>query len=192
MTIIVPYRDRADHLAAFLFAMSDYPDINVVVIEQTHGKAFNRAKLINVGFLVSDPVIFIAHDVDMIPVNVNYTPRKGVTQLASSEIQRHGYLGGVTMYDADTFRRAGGYHNEYWHRAEDNEQNFNLQRLRIPVRYWPGKFMTLPHPRTGPEFIPELWEKAQKPRDVQDQLSICEYRVIEHRTSDYTHLLVDI
>ena len=181
-------------LSQFIPYMRMYlPDATIVIVEQVNDKPFNRAKLINVGFLIMSPEYFVAHDIDMIPVNVNYMPRKGITQLASSKIQRHGYLGGVTMYDADTFRRAGGYHNEYWHRAEDNCMRFNLKRLGIPVLNRFGKFRSLPHPRSGPEFIPELWEKAQKPREVQDQLSICEYNVIS-RNDDrgYTHLLVDI
>lgn len=139
------------------------------------------------------PSSFCSHDVDMLGIRVDYSFRIGVTQLAGSGIQRFGYLGGVTMFDAETFERAGGYHNDYFHRAEDNEMHFNLHRLRIPVKYRTGSFQNLPHARTGPEFDHELWEKAQKPREVQNQLAICEYTLVSKVKHDtHTHIIVDI
>jgi len=194
MTIIVPFRQRETHLAQFLPHMRAYlPHADIVVVEQEEGKPFNRGKLINIGFLETRAAFFVAHDVDILPIEVNYDPRSGVTQLASSKIQRSGYLGGVTKFDAVTFEKVGGYHNDYFHRAEDNELMFNLKRLDIPVVNRFGTFRELPHPRTGPEFIPELWEKAQRPRDIQDQLSVCQYEVISRREyGGPIHLIVSI
>lgn len=194
MTIVIPYRNRPNHLAQFIPHMKQYlPDARIVIMEQAEGKPFNRGKLINCSYLETLPSCFCSHDVDMLGIRVDYSFRFGVTQLAGSDIQRFGYLGGVTMYDAETFERTGGYHNDYFHRAEDNEMNFNLHRLQIPVKYRIGNFRYLPHLRTGPEFIPELWEKAQRPREVQDQLSACEYRVISRKECEtHTHIIVDI
>lgn len=194
MTIIVPYRNRKDHLDQFIPHMRAYlPDAKIVVVEQVEGKPFNRGKLINVGFKEICSTHFIAHDVDMLPIKVNYDQKPGVTQLASSDIQRYGYLGGVTMFDKETFERAGGYHNDYFHRAEDNEMNFNLHRLRIPVKYRTGEFHNLPHDRTYPEFDHELWEKAQRPREIQDQLQCCNYKVIKwYGTNIYIHITVEL
>jgi glycosyl transferase family 7 (putative galactosyltransferase) len=180
MTIIVPYRDRSQHLTAFLKHMAAYlPGAAILVVEQADNRPFNRAALINVGFLECQPDYLIAHDVDMLPLTVDYRPTPGVTQLAYSTIQRHGYLGGVTMFDADTFRQVGGYNNDYYHRAEDNEMAANLHRLGIPVLNRFGEFDLQPHERTGPEFIPWLWTKSKRPRVVQDQLGACRYEVIE-------------
>lgn len=187
MKIIVPYRDREAHLNEFLKRLAFQFDI--VVVEQADSLPFNRAKLINVGFLESEqPDYFIAHDVDMIPVlGSDYNARIGVTQLAGSKIQLSGYLGGVTMYDAETFKKAGGYHNQYFHRAEDNEMRFNLQHLGIPVLEKHLKYEVLPHARTGLEFDAALWEKSQRPRIVQDQLAVCRYNVIK-RIQEKDHL----
>lgn len=194
MTIIVPYRNRQDHLDQFIPHMRAYlPEAKIVVVEQVEGKPFNRGKLINVGYLETKPPFFVAHDVDMLPVKVDYSPRPGIKQLVSSVIQKVDYLGGVTMFCSKVFEKIGGFNNEYYHRAEDNEIAFNLQQLKIvPLRLY-GKFKQLPHLRTGPEFIPELWEKAQRPREVQDQLSACEYRVISRKECEtHTHIIVDI
>jgi hypothetical protein len=194
MTIIVPYRDRPDHLAQFIPHMREYlPEAGIVVVEQAPGKPFNRARLLNIGYLLSRPMYFCMHDVDMLPVKVDYSPRIGATQLAKSDIQKVGYMGGVTMFDAATFEFLGGYHNDYFHRAEDNCLWFNLQRLNIKVLNRFGLFKELPHKRSGPEFIPELWKKAQQPREIQDQLSVCEYEVVDRQEFDtHTHIVVEI
>lgn len=193
MTLIIPYRNRPQHLASFIDHMSvAAPELDLVVVEQAEGKDFNRGKLINVGYLETLPDYLIAHDVDMIPIDVDYSPRNGITQLASSDIQPVDYLGGVTMYDADTFKRLGGYHNDYFHRAEDNELMFQSRRMGIPIHNRFGTFVVLPHPRTGPEFIPHLWVKAQQPRKV-NMLTTCEYSVISRTINEnLTRIVVDI
>lgn len=192
MTIIVPYRNRQVHLAQFIPHMRAYlPDAQIVIVEQADEKSFARGKLINVGYIETRPTFFIAHDVDLLPLNVDYSPNPGVTQLAGSKIQLRDYLGGVTMFDAQTFEKSGGYHNEYFSRGEDNEERFNLQRLKIPVLELHGTFKELPHPRKGPEFIQHLWQKAQLPRAVQNQLSVCKYEVVSRETmEDFEHLKV--
>jgi len=165
----------------------------VYVIEQADDKPFNRGKLINVGFLEIKPDYFVAHDVDMIPVRVDYSPSTGINQLAVSTIQLWDYLGGVTMYNAETFKLLGGYHNDYFHRAEDNEMMFNIKRLNFKVWNKTGHFVNLPHERTGPEFIPELWEKAKHPRLIQDQLSICKYELVSREEHPlYTDIKVKL
>jgi GT2 family glycosyltransferase len=119
-----------------------------------------------------------------------YKPAFGVTQMAKSNIQVSDYLGGVTMFNRDTFIEAGGYHNDYFHRAEDNEMRFNLKGKGIPVLYRFAVYQQLPHTRTGPEFIPELWEKAKLPRKI-NMLETCSYKLISKEVKEgYTHLRV--
>lgn len=194
VTIIVPYRNRREHRKEFVPAMKAYlPDADIYLIEQENGKPFNQGKLINVGVLIINPYFFVAHNVDIIPTDVDYSPTHGITQLASSEIQFFDYLSGATMFSKDAFIKCGGYNNDYFHRAEDNELMFNLKRLQIPVTYRIGNFRELPHERTGVEFDLSLWRKAQQPRKVQNQLSICEYSVISRKKHKlYTKITVNI
>ena len=54
LAIIVPYRDREEHLSKFLPAMKkcdflDGIDYEIMIVEQEEGKPFNRGKLLNVG-----------------------------------------------------------------------------------------------------------------------------------------------
>lgn len=197
VTAIIPYRNRPDHLTAFLRHMQCWP-LDIIIVEQTEGKPFNRAALINVGFLDSKPQCFVAHDIDMLPKEVDYTPTYGVMQLASSDIQKVDYLGGVTMFDYQTFVSVDGYHNNYFHRAEDNEMMFNLKRHKIPIVNRHGSFEMLQHERSGVEFDPILWEKAKAPRGKEDGLRFTSYNILQKNQISgsemfpYVHLLVEL
>jgi len=168
--IIIPYRNRAEHLQEWVGVD------NVLIVEQAKGKPFNRGKLLNIGFLECDADYLIFNDVDLIPIT--FKIMEGITQLAKSSIQKVDYLGGSTMFDSKTFEQIGGYHNDFWGRAEDNEMMANIKRLELPVRKYIMPFKELPHARPAVEFDADLWEMAQLPRIVQDQLSICTYKVI--------------
>lgn len=195
--IIVPYRNRAAHLAQFLSHMAiHYPELPICVVEQIVDKPFNRGKLLNVGFLENPSYRhYIFHDVDMLPVNAAYLTKYNVTvlQLARSDIQLFGYLGGVTRFGRYVFKEAGGYHNDYFHRAEDNEMRFNLKRLGINVIEKPQTFTMLDHQRNGPEFDPVLFNRAQKKREVQNQLAACAYSIHGKKVfGNVTHITVAI
>lgn len=83
LAIIVPYRDREDHLKEFIPHMNKYlPDAKIVIVEQADEKPFNRGKLLNVGFLETDFFYYCFHDVDHLPVSVPYICAIGVNQLA--------------------------------------------------------------------------------------------------------------
>lgn len=192
---MVPYRDREEHLQRFIPHMKRYllyypESIYIYIIEQSDDKDFNRGKLLNIGFLETKFLFYIFHDVDFLPLRCSYKGVKGITQMAQSNIQHSGYLGGVTMFNRDSFLLAEGYHNDYFHRAEDNEMMFNLKYKGIPVINRFGFFQQLPHERSGPEFIPVLWQKAQLPR-TKNMLKTCEYQLISKELKDgYTHLRV--
>ena len=88
LAVIVPYRDRAEHLALFVPYMRQYLahlPFDIFVVEQTDGKPFNRAKLLNAGFdQVSPRYAYCAfHDVDMLPVNADYSMSPDPMHLAA-------------------------------------------------------------------------------------------------------------
>lgn len=195
--IIVPYRDRPRQLAQFIDHMQrHYGNIPICIIEQDEDNNFNRGKLLNIGFLENPGYThYIFHDVDMLPINVSYLQyyTKPVLQLARSNIQLVNYLGGVTRFSNTAFSKSGGYHNDYYHRAEDNEMRFNLKRLDMAVINKPGAFKILQHERQGPEFDPALWAKAQKIRVVQNQLAACQYEVMHtKKINNVRHMLVKV
>lgn len=185
ISFIIPYRDRHGHLTKWLAAFSKYYPYKkeILVIEQADDKPFNRGKLLNIGAIYSAGSHLVFHDVDMIPAHGRhykdgYQEAQGVTQLAKSNIQLNDYLGGVTMFDSDTFFAVGGYTNKFFSRAEDNECRFNLYRHNIPVvnRFMP--FIEMKHKRPHVEFDPKLWAKAQLPR-IMDGVTNCKFELIE-------------
>lgn len=189
MTLLVPYRDREEHLKEFVSQMNHH---EIYIIEQADDKPFNRGKLLNVGFLEIRPTKFAAHDVDMYSLDKEIYKAWSVAQLCKSPIQKTGYLGGVTLYSEYHFLQAEGYHNDYFHRAEDNEMRFNLTRKKIYVSEFDFPFISLSHDRPKIEFDPVLWQKAQLPR-TKDMLKTCEYKLISKELKDgYTHLKVEL
>ena len=58
LAIIVPYRDREEHLARFVPHMDKFLsdkeiDYKIFVVEQGNDRPFNRGWLINVGYAIS-------------------------------------------------------------------------------------------------------------------------------------------
>ena len=74
IVIIIPYRNRKDHLKTFIDSTyrifkENLKNFKLIIIEQEEGKLFNRGKILNVGFsLFKDKTnFFITHDVDICP-----------------------------------------------------------------------------------------------------------------------------
>jgi hypothetical protein len=134
LAIIVPYRDRKQHLKEFIPYMEkmlsdDEIFFEIAIVEQADIKPFNRAKLLNVGFKELENCDYFAfHDVDMLPIDSDYGYPEGPTHLASEVEQFNwglpydGYFGGVTLFDKESFLNINGYSNEYWGwGAEDDD-----------------------------------------------------------------------
>jgi len=155
--IVVPYRDRKEHLPVLIRALRklkvNYP---VLIVEQEQGKPFNRAKLLNVGSVVSfqqGATHVITHDVDMIPTKFTKYELGDAVHLASAATQFGGkmpydeYFGGVTVFSADAFQRTNGYSNEYWGwGAEDDDMLKRCQEADVKVtRVESNPFQSLSH-----------------------------------------------
>jgi hypothetical protein len=194
LAFIIPYRDRISHLNTFLpYHRKLFPDAEFYVIEQEPGKPFNRGKLLNIGFLQAQHCDYFAfQDVDMLCIKADYSFPASVRQLASSNIQRVNYFGGVTLFNKEAFLQADGYSNLFFSRAEDNELFRQVTEKGIAIEYKFGIFTSLPHKRTALEFDPALWKRAQQPR-VNDGLSYTEYKIKEVKTLvNGKHIIVSI
>jgi len=126
--VIVPYRGRPTHLRKFKESIQRYLDksnisYHLIIVEQIDTLPFNRGKLLNIGFQQAlkkrcDYVVF--HDVDMLPVSVDYSysevPIHLATKFTGSAQQEvfDTYFGGVTIFPIDAFKKVNGYSNEFW------------------------------------------------------------------------------
>ena len=120
--IIVPYRDREQDLPIFIDNMTNYLNTKniryeIIIVNQDGGKQFNRGMLLNIGYtyakkLKCDYIVF--HDVDMIPLEVDYSFSEIPLHLATDflldvdEKKREvfeEYFGGVTMFTIEDFEK---------------------------------------------------------------------------------------
>src|ERR1700761_5196440 len=135
LKIVVPYRDREEHLANFLPQIHDYLkdaglSYRIVIAEQEGGLAFNRGAIKNAGFLLggaSDYTCF--HDVDYLPLNADYgwsdepaclalVGAEGRPVTINNVIRRMhlntiDFFGGAVLVPDALFARVDGYSNAY-------------------------------------------------------------------------------
>ena len=79
--VIVPYRNREEHLEEFKKKISKHLNkqgipFELIIVHQDDAKLFNRGMLLNIGFTYTEKygcnyVVF--HDVDMLPLHVDYS-----------------------------------------------------------------------------------------------------------------------
>ena len=151
--IIVPYRNRYEHLEEFKKEIIEYLDSNcydnyeIIIVNQDDARLFNRGMLLNIGFkeakkLKCDYVIF--HDVDMLPIYVNYSYSDKPIHLATDFVLEDGekprtifdeYFGGVTLFPVDKFEEIDGYSNKYWGWGyEDDDLRLRCEEKHIPLQ----------------------------------------------------------
>ncbi len=204
LAIIVPYRDRAEHLKKFLPAMEESEllegiDYEILIVEQEVGKPFNRGKLLNIGAIQSHTASYYCfHDVDMLPITSDYSYVPVPTHLAAEaeqfgfKLPYQGYFGGVTLFDKHSFIKVNGYSNDYWGwGAEDDDVMFRCLVNDIRPSRKNGKYRSLDHKRVilqnlYEENLKKYFEFKNAPnrekiiKDIKsDGLTTLEYEVLE-------------
>ena len=125
--IVVPYRHRESQIQIFIDAITTHLNKQeipheIIIIEQDDGKQFNRGALLNIGFLWARKLnckYVVFHDIDMIPVDVDYNYSTKPIHLATGFTDKtreifDQYFGGVTLFPIYDFKLIDGYSNKYW------------------------------------------------------------------------------
>lgn len=162
LCIIVPYRDRAEHLKVLLTAFescflrgeagaSQLPP-RIFIVEQSGSGPFNRGTLCNVGFDLNrrecDYACF--HDVDFVPTDADYSfpllPARICSEGSRHRENPRFAFGGVVAFSRADFERVNGYSNCYagWG-YEDSDLLLRVVRLGMRLESRPGRFLSLPH-----------------------------------------------
>lgn len=215
LLLAIPYRDRAKHLELFLPTIKAYlkkQDIKykILIVEQTEGKPFNRAKLLNVAFAYTEGKYgwYCFHDVDMLPIASNYKKCKSPTHLATNAEQfgykmpYDYYFGGVTMFDPENFKKINGYSNNYWGwGAEDDDVYFRCLKMKVDVLRDYGRYRSLDHERKifkeeynrNIETL-KVYDESFKEGKFNEGLSTLKYSVLntDSISKNVTSILVDI
>lgn len=166
LAILVPYRDREQHLKKFAPHMSSFLksqgiDYSIYIIEQLDDKPFNRAKLLNVGFLETkeEHDYFCFHDIDMLPSNkdCDYSFIDGACRL-SHFVSQFNFVprppqefgGGVVMINKESFENVNGFSNNYWGWGlEDNDFSTRCRRKGVKIEFREGRYFSLHHEPNG-------------------------------------------
>ncbi|OPJ66618.1 beta-1,4-galactosyltransferase 4 [Patagioenas fasciata] len=151
VAILIPHRNREKHLLYLLehlhpFLQRQQLDYGIYVIHQAGSTKFNRAKLLNVGYLEAlkeaNWDCFIFHDVDLVPENdfnvytCDRQPKHLVVGRNNTgyRLRYQGYFGGVTALTRDQFSKVNGFSNNYWGwGGEDDDLRIRveIQKMRV-------------------------------------------------------------
>lgn len=148
LAILVPFRDRFDELLQFAPHMQSFLNQqniphHIFVLNQVDRLRFNRASLINVGFLYTKlNYDYIAmHDVDLLPLNNNLRydyPKDGPFHVAAPDIHpKYHYktfVGGILLVKREHFAQMNGMSNKYWGWGlEDDEFYVRIKDAKLVV-----------------------------------------------------------
>jgi len=139
-----------------------------VVVEQEKGKAFNRAKLLNIGVLITMDSFdyYVFHDVDERPWStVDYSiPREGEPTHMMAARSRYNYApvtmekdpyytGGVMKITKADFIKVNGFSNEFWGWGhEDRDFGYRIFKSNMTLHRLPsdlGRFKSTPEYKHG-------------------------------------------
>ena len=176
ISIIVPYRNRAEHLSKFIPYMKEYLSkdniqYEIIIVEQLDHISFNRAKLINIGAKLTsqNSQMIVLHDVDTLPQNIDYRPINfplrpfGSIRENESNIKDN-IFGAVNFIPKEIFFQANGFSNNYWHwGSEDDDFLMRLLLIgAIPFVDDLGQFFSLPHEKSVIQTSDGIYQKDEK------------------------------
>ncbi|TRY74222.1 hypothetical protein DNTS_033175, partial [Danionella cerebrum] len=151
VAILIPHRNRERHLLYLLhhlhpFLQRQQLHYAIYVIHQAGDATFNRAKLLNVGYLEAlkdwSWDCFIFHDVDLVPENDQNLyvcaeqPKHLVVGRNSTgyKLRYKGYFGGVSAMTKEQFLKVNGFPNSYWGwGGEDDDLRIRIQLQKMVI-----------------------------------------------------------
>lgn len=176
LAVVVPYRDRADHLKVFLPHLGRYftrdkadsaLQVRVLVVEQAGDAPFNKGALCNAGFLMArDDADFVCfHDVDYLPIWADYSPVDRPARLVwygaerrpvrpgSRIMMEHGhdwFFGAAVLFSVAHMEHVNGFSNGFWGWGyQDMDLRARALASGLGVTLRDGTFHPLPHPHHG-------------------------------------------
>jgi len=162
--IIIPYRDRAEHLAELIPQLDNFfshsgIDARVLISEQAGDLPFNRGFVNNAGFYALAPYVDYVcfHDVDLLPEEADYRLSEwpamvisdGLNSSFTPEFIRQ-LFSAVVLMDKAHFCSTNGFSNDYWGWGfEDVDLRERLLRVGCNIEHRSGRFRRLSHVDAG-------------------------------------------
>ncbi|EOB08896.1 Beta-1,4-galactosyltransferase 2, partial [Anas platyrhynchos] len=210
VAILIPFRHREHHLKYWLHYLhpilrrqkASLSSVATRPAPQYGEDTFNRAKLLNVGFLEAlkddeEYDCFIFSDVDLIPMDDRNLagarpcfwgtlwgwPHSLISLLSPCRLPYAGYFGGVSGLSKSQFLKINGFPNEYWGWGGEDDDIFN----RISLN---GMKVSRPDIRIGRYRM--IKHERDKHNEPNPQSSL-QYRLVEvSRAPMYTNITVEI
>ncbi|XP_027723052.1 beta-1,4-galactosyltransferase 7 isoform X3 [Vombatus ursinus] len=155
LAVLVPFRERFEELLVFVPHMHHFLNKkkirhHIFVLNQVDHFRFNRASLINVGFLESgNSTDYIAmHDVDLLPLNeeLDYSfPEAGPFHVASPELHPlyhyKTYVGGILLLTKQHYQLCNGMSNRFWGWGREDDEFYRrikgagLQESKLGIKH---------------------------------------------------------
>ncbi|KAK6058752.1 N-acetyllactosaminide 3-alpha-galactosyltransferase [Cooperia oncophora] len=218
VAIVVPYRDRESHLRIMLhnlhsFLAKQQLDYAIIVVEQIPNQTFNRAKLMNVGFVEGMKLYpwqcFIFHDVDLLPEDDrNLYSCPTIPRHMSVAVDKFNYqlpyrsiFGGISAMTVEQLHSINGFSNRYWGwGGEDDDLADRVSTIGYKIARYPAEIARY-------KMIKHAHEEKSNP------VNSCRYKLMAHTKKDwksdglnslnykilkvellplYTHILVDL
>ncbi|XP_016968234.1 beta-1,4-N-acetylgalactosaminyltransferase bre-4 [Drosophila biarmipes] len=180
VAIVVPFRDRYAHLSVFLrnihpFLMKQRIAYRIFIVEQTNGKPFNRAAMMNIGYLEALKLYqwdcFIFHDVDLLPLddrNLYNCPRQPrhmsvAIDTLNFRLPYRSIFGGVSAMTREHFQAVNGFSNSFfgWG-GEDDDMSNRLKHANLFISRYPvniARYKMLKHQKE--KANPKRYENLQ-------------------------------
>ncbi|KAK8405096.1 hypothetical protein O3P69_001586 [Scylla paramamosain] len=200
VAIIIPYRNRASHLTAFVHHMHPFLqrqqlEYAIYVVEQAGNDSFNRGMLMNVGVLEAlkqHPFdCLLLHDVDLVPEDVRnlYTcsePPRHMSVAMSTYNYRlpyQKYFGGVSAMTPEQYTAINGFSNKFWGWGGEDDDLFNRVRHHgLNVTRYPSevaRYTMLSHKKEKPS--PDRYTNLRlgKRRFKKDGLNSVKYQILK-------------
>ncbi|XP_074603253.1 beta-1,4-N-acetylgalactosaminyltransferase bre-4-like [Brevipalpus obovatus] len=216
VAIIVPYRDRRDHLHALLHHLHpilqrQLVSYRIYVVEQFGTDIFNKGVLMNAGAREasneSDFNCFIFHDVDLIPeddrnlYSCQFTPwhMSVAVDKFNYQLPYPGLVGGVFAISKAHFTLVNGYSNLYWGwGGEDDDMTsrlkfHNLKILRPSKSIARYTMIKHKHRAESPRNVRIALLRTARRRASRDGFNSVRYKIIS-RVNEllYSHILLEI
>ncbi|XP_006098844.2 beta-1,4-galactosyltransferase 1 [Myotis lucifugus] len=217
VAIIIPFRNRQEHLKYWLYYLHpilqrQQLDYGIYVINQAGESTFNRAKLLNIGFQEAlkdyDYNCFVFSDVDLIPMDDRNTYRCfSQPRHISVAMDKFGFslpyvqfFGGVSALSKQQFLTINGFPNNYWGWGGEDDDIFNrlvfkgmsISRPNAVV----GKCRMIRHSRDKKnEPNPQRFDRIAHTKEtmLSDGLNTLTYKVLDiERNPLYTKITVDV
>ncbi|TWW55506.1 beta-1,4-galactosyltransferase 1 [Takifugu flavidus] len=217
VAVIIPFRKREEHLKYWLYYLHpilqrQQLDYGIYVINQDGDETFNRAKLLNVGYMEAlkedNYECFIFSDVDLIPMDDRniYKCFSQPRHLSVSmdkfgfRLPYHQYFGGVSAMSKEQYLRINGLPNNYWGWGGEDDDIYNRLVLKGMSISRPsadiGKCRMIRHERDQRnDPNPQRFDQIARTRDTMntDGINSLTYRVIKVDKLDlFTKITVDV